>query len=75
MSSPVHGDPFPNGSGEEQLRVLDFVPSPQLSEHFVHSLHADHPPSTPESDSASNYANEIVKILIRSILIVILIYI
>ena len=43
--SPGQGNPFGDGSGEEQVRDLDLVPGPQLALHSVQAPHSDHPPS------------------------------
>ena len=46
--------PVPDGSGEEHVRLLDFIPIPQLALQPPHELHSDHPPSTPVGFVATN---------------------
>ena len=60
--SPEQGNPVPEGSGEVQVLVRDFVPGPHSAEHSVQSPHSDHPPSTPVSGDSLNYEVIAVKI-------------
>ena len=58
-SSPEQGNPFGDGSGEEQVRDLDLVPGPQLAVHSVQAPHSDHPPSISSSPPfESKYDNK-----------------
>ena len=42
VSSPSHAAPAPDGSGAVHVRVLEYVPAPQLALHSVQSPHSDH---------------------------------
>jgi hypothetical protein len=53
-SLPMQDFPVPDGSGEEHVRLLDFIPIPQLALQPPHELHSDHPPSTPVGFVATN---------------------
>ena len=44
LASPLHG--APPFEGGVHVRVLDWVPVPQLAEQVVHWVHSDHLPST-----------------------------
>ena len=55
--SPGQVDPVPDGSGEVQVRVRDFVPGPHSEEHSVQCPHSDQPPSTPVPGDSTIYEN------------------